>query len=52
MADITMCGGKGCPIKSKCKRYNAKPDPYRQSWGTYTYDKKKKKCVDFLKYKQ
>ena len=52
MADITMCGGEGCPIKNKCKRYGSKPDPHRQSWGSYAYDKKKKKCGDFLKYKK
>lgn len=32
MADITMCEGKGCPMKDTCYRHTAKPDKYRQSW--------------------
>jgi hypothetical protein len=32
MADITMCKGTNCPVASKCYRYTAKINPYRQSY--------------------
>jgi hypothetical protein len=32
MPDITMCSGTGCPIKSTCYRYRAKPSEYGQSY--------------------
>ena len=31
MADITMCGGKDCPLKEKCYRFTA-PESERQSY--------------------
>ncbi len=31
MADITMCGGKDCPLKEKCYRFTA-PVSERQSY--------------------
>ena len=31
MADITMCSGEGCPLKDKCYRFTAEPNPHRQS---------------------
>jgi len=32
MPDITMCSGKGCPLKEKCYRFTAKPSDYRQAY--------------------
>lgn len=32
MPDITMCNGKGCPLKDTCYRYKAKPDELWQSY--------------------
>ena len=32
MSDIAMCKGTGCPLASSCYRYNAEPNPYRQSY--------------------
>lgn len=32
MSDITMCEGTGCPMRESCYRYNAEPNPYRQSY--------------------
>lgn len=34
MADITMCEGKDCPLKEKCRRFTDTPTPKRQSWFT------------------
>jgi len=34
MADITMCSGKGCELKSECYRYTAFENPHRQSFFT------------------
>jgi hypothetical protein len=30
--DGTMCEGTGCTMKSSCYRYNAEPNPFRQSY--------------------
>lgn len=35
MPDITMCCNYGCPLKEKCYRYRAVPDPYWQSFAMY-----------------
>jgi hypothetical protein len=32
MADITMCGGKDCPLKEKCYRFTAPKSKYGQSY--------------------
>jgi hypothetical protein len=32
MADITMCAGEGCLKKESCYRFNATPNPFRQSY--------------------
>jgi len=31
-ADISMCGGRGCPLRDTCYRHTAKPDPHWQSY--------------------
>ena len=35
MSDITMCLNKECSLKDNCYRFNAKPNPYRQSYGSF-----------------
>ncbi len=30
--DITKCKGEGCDIKSKCHRFTAQPNFYKQSY--------------------
>lgn len=30
--DGVMCDGTGCPMRESCYRYNAEPNPYRQSY--------------------
>ena len=45
MADITMCENKTCPLRNKCYRATAKPDPYWQSFCVYKY--KDGKCDYF-----
>ena len=47
MADIAMCDGKDCPLKKKCHRYTAVPNPIRQTMANFVYDKDKKACRDF-----
>lgn len=32
MADITKCSGDGCPVRSNCKRFTAKPNEYWQPY--------------------
>jgi hypothetical protein len=34
MPDISMCKGTDCPIASTCRRYTARPNPYRQAYFT------------------
>lgn len=33
MPDISMCRHPGCPVKEKCYRYTATPNPF---WQAYT----------------
>ena len=35
MSDITMCLNKDCPLRHKCYRATAKPDPLWQSYCKY-----------------
>lgn len=32
MPDISMCPGNDCPMKEKCWRFTATPDPWRQAF--------------------
>jgi len=32
MPDISMCSGEGCELRRTCYRYNAKPNPFWQSY--------------------
>lgn len=37
MPDISMCANKDCTLRMGCYRYRALPDPYRQSYGGFTF---------------
>jgi hypothetical protein len=39
MPDISMCRNEKCKFKEECYRFTAKPDEFRQSYGTF-------KCKD------
>lgn len=45
MPDITMCENKKCPLRNKCYRATATPDPYWQSFCVFEY--KGGKCDNF-----
>jgi hypothetical protein len=47
MADITMCNDDECPKKEYCYRFTAKPNPYRQSYFTYS-PKQMDGCPEYL----
>lgn len=47
MVDISMCSGKGCPVKDSCYRYTATPSLH-QSYIIPPYDNDKKECEYFL----
>lgn len=40
MPDITMCCNYDCPLKAKCYRYRAIPDPDRQSFCLFKPENK------------
>lgn len=40
MPDITMCSSEQCPIRQRCYRHEAKPNPYRQAYNDF-YDAEK-----------
>lgn len=50
MADITMCNDKSCPHASKCYRFTANANPYRQSYFMESpLDKNNDwECLEFL----
>lgn len=50
MADISMCVNCECPLKSKCYRYTAPPNEYRQVYMGFTFKKINGKivCNDFI----
>lgn len=45
MPDITMCANKNCPLKDKCYRFTATPDPLWQSYADFK--PVNGKCEDF-----
>lgn len=50
MPDITMCDGKGCPLKQNCYRFTAKPNE-RQSYfaeAPWERDGRSKYCAHFV----
>lgn len=48
--DITMCFGKGCPLKNNCIRYVAKPEKYQSYFEESPYNDGK--CDCFRDYKE
>jgi len=48
MPDITMCRNTKCILKEKCYRFKAKPNPHRQSYSSFTPDKRDR-CDGFVK---
>lgn len=48
MPDISMCSGKGCPLKDKCYRAVAIPDEHWQSYFAMApYDAEEEDCKYF-----
>ena len=48
MADITMCTGKDCPIRGKCRRFMAKVSMLYQSYfKEVPYDKTIGSCGNY-----
>ena len=45
MPDITLCANKNCPLKDKCYRFTATPDPLWQSYADF--EPVKGKCDHF-----
>lgn len=41
MPDITMCCNYDCPLKAKCYRYRAIPNPDRQSFSLFKPQERK-----------
>ena len=41
MPDISMCANINCPFNKGCYRYTARPNPFRQSYGSFVYDETK-----------
>ena len=50
MSDISMCFGKGCPLKDNCYRFTAKPNEFRQSY-LMEVPFKDGKCEEFVEDK-
>lgn len=38
MPDIALCNNNDCPRRTKCYRFMAVPNPYRQSYSTFPVD--------------
>lgn len=53
MTDISMCQGIDCPIKEKCRRFTAKPNPQWQSYiiqNELMGDYKNGKCLEYWEW--
>jgi len=50
MVDMAMCQRKDCPLRHKCYRFMAIPDPYWQSY--LVVEKIGKDCEHFIYFKQ
>ena len=46
MPDISMCSNKTCPLKETCYRSTAIPNPYGQTYASFTwsYDEGQNAC--------
>lgn len=38
MPDISMCVNNKCPLRDRCYRFTAKPNPHRQSYSSFTFE--------------
>lgn len=38
MPDISMCKNEECPLREKCYRFLAEPDPYWQTYADFKYE--------------
>ena len=47
MPDISMCGGKNCPLSKKCYRCTANPSEFWQSWFMEDPYNQQTKTCDF-----
>lgn len=47
MPDITMCSGKGCPIKDGCYRYYTKPSQWQSYFTEPPYNHEVKGCPEY-----
>lgn len=49
MADITMCRGAMCPLKTTCYRHTARANPYRQAYfKILPYNDEKEECEHYI----
>lgn len=48
MPDITMCANDDCPLKARCYRYQAKPNPGWQSFAIFKPETDGS-CLEFMK---
>ena len=48
MPDITMCRNQFCPIKDRCYRWTAEPNPRWQSYAWFKEPNGSEKCLNFL----
>ena len=51
--DISMCEGKGCPLRETCYLHTAKPNEYRQAYYVhepviFDHDGKNAHCSDWV----
>ena len=38
MPDVSLCLNELCPLRVKCVRYLAEPDPYRQVYSYFKFE--------------
>ena len=50
MPDISMCSSESCPLKEKCYRVKAKPDPLWQTYSDFSdsLNEDKTECKHFM----
>ena len=51
MPDIALCKNETCPLREKCYRYLANPDPYWQAYGDFEHEEEKG-CEYFIKERE
>ena len=48
MPDISMCNNQNCPLKDKCYRFTATPNPRWQAYSGFMYDEQTNECNYFM----